>query len=236
MDYNDIIVIMLLVIIIMGLGLILLKKEYSQSGYSAQFAQTEYPNSHPKNNLSSTGNSSINLPRSKHGTLGNDLQTNNNNFVNGNMRHISNAPCKNMESRNNQNRGITINDKLANIKNNTNNGNDNDNSIVLKNNKNLVNNKIKKNNIYIDDKFQNNNIINNKADLESLDNNSLNNLNNLKNLKNKNNGVEKSKYINNEQINKKVIIDDYSEYDNIKSLNSMDNTLSDLISIVEKEK
>ena len=30
--------------------------------------------------------------------------------------------------------------------------------------------------------------------------------------------------------NKKVIIDDYSEMDNIKSLNSMDNTLSDIMS------
>jgi hypothetical protein len=30
--------------------------------------------------------------------------------------------------------------------------------------------------------------------------------------------------------NKKVIIDDYSEMENIKSLNSMDNTLSDIMS------
>ena len=47
---------------------------------------------------------------------------------------------------------------------------------------------------------------------------------------------KKDNYKNNEQINRKVIIDDYSEFDNIKSLNSMDNTLSDLISIVEKDK
>jgi hypothetical protein len=32
--------------------------------------------------------------------------------------------------------------------------------------------------------------------------------------------------------NKKVIIDDYSEMENIKSLNSMDNTLSDIMSIL----
>jgi len=36
--------------------------------------------------------------------------------------------------------------------------------------------------------------------------------------------------------NKKVIIDDYSEMENIKSLNSMDNTLSDIISNIETEK
>lgn len=32
--------------------------------------------------------------------------------------------------------------------------------------------------------------------------------------------------------NKNIIVDNYSEYDNIKSLNSMDNTLSDVVSIV----
>lgn len=51
-----------------------------------------------------------------------------------------------------------------------------------------------------------------------------------------NHKYSKSKYKNNELINKKVIIDDYSEFDNIKSLNSMDNTLSDLISVVENDK
>jgi hypothetical protein len=33
---------------------------------------------------------------------------------------------------------------------------------------------------------------------------------------------------------KKVVIDDYSEFDNIKSLGGLDNTLSDIVSIVDK--
>ena len=40
--------------------------------------------------------------------------------------------------------------------------------------------------------------------------------------------------VNNENIKNKVIIDDYSDFDNIKSLNSMDNTLSDIVSMVDK--
>ena len=64
----------------------------------------------------------------------------------------------------------------------------------------------------------------------------INNLSINKNNINKKNYNKKYNYSNNEKINKKVIIDDYSEFDNIKSLNSMDNTLSDLISIIENDK
>lgn len=86
-----------------------------------------------------------------------------------------------------------------------------------------------------------NNSFNNNVDLQSLDNNSLISLNRVdvevkKNNIDNNKHYKREKYTNNEQINGKVIIDDYSEFDNIKSLNSMDNTLSDLISIVEKDK
>ena len=41
-----------------------------------------------------------------------------------------------------------------------------------------------------------------------------------------------AKYIYNKN-NKNLIIDKYSEFDNIKSLNSMDNTLSDIVSVVD---
>jgi hypothetical protein len=66
--------------------------------------------------------------------------------------------------------------------------------------------------------------------------------NKIKSILKKNKGVPNEmvdKIYNKKNIksnNKKVIIDDYSEMDNIKSLNSMDNTLSDIISNIENEK
>jgi hypothetical protein len=63
-------------------------------------------------------------------------------------------------------------------------------------------------------------------------------LNSLMDIYGKNKKMSEKKYKKNNKINKKpnkkVIIDDYFDYDNIKSLNSMDNTLHDLVSIVEK--
>lgn len=226
MDYNDIIVIMLLIIIIMGLGLILLKKES---------LQTEYLNSNLQNNLLAHSYSAINnnntAQKMKNVNFDNNINNGDNNFNNRNIEKekITNTPTimyKKIENINNSNRELSINDKLKNIKNNK-----NKNCVTLKNNKNYAKNN--KNNIYIDD--------NNNIDLQSLDNNSLISFNNLNNNIKQNDVNEKiydkqGKFNKNEKFNKKVIIDDYSEYDNIKSLNSMDNTLSDLISIVEKDK
>jgi len=234
MDYNDIIVIMLLVIVIMGLGLILLKKEYSQ------FIQTEQPNSQLQNNLLANNylpmndyRMPINLEHLQNrGEINNNTNDNNfyNTHINKNRRNNAQTVThKKMETLDNSNREIGINDKLASIKNSK-----NKNSVMLKN-KNI------KNNICIDDNKKNNSFHNN-IDLQSLDNNSLISLNNFNGGGIKKNDIDdnkynkKSKYKNNEEINRKVIIDDYSEFDNIKSLNSMDNTLSDLISIVEKDK
>lgn len=233
MDYNDIIVIMLLVIVIIGLGLVLFKKEYSQ------FMQTEQLNSHLQNNLLANNylpmndyRMPVNLEYSKiRGEINDD--SNNNIFYNSHSdkdkkRNVQNVVYKKMGSTNNFDREVGINDKLTNMKNNK-----NKNSVVLKN-KNI------KNNICIDDNKKNNSF-NNNVDLQSLDNNSLISLNRVdvevkKNNIDNNKHYKREKYTNNEQINGKVIIDDYSEFDNIKSLNSMDNTLSDLISIVEKDK
>jgi hypothetical protein len=125
---------------------------------------------------------------------------------------------------------MSINDKLINIRNKK-----NKNSIILKN---------ERTNIVPDNKnvLDNSLLDNNEVDLKSLDDNSINmmNVNTIKksSIKNNNNVNNKrnNENKNNEKINKKVIIDDYSEFDNIKSLNSMDNTLSDLISIIENEK
>lgn len=144
MDYNDIIVIMLLVIVIIGLGLVLFKKEYSQ------FMQTEQLNSHLQNNLLANNylpmndyRMPVNLEYSKiRGEINDD--SNNNIFYNSHSdkdkkRNVQNVVYKKMGSTNNFDREVGINDKLTNMKNNK-----NKNSVVLKN-KNI------KNNICIDD-------------------------------------------------------------------------------------
>jgi hypothetical protein len=99
---------------------------------------------------------------------------------------------------------------------------------IIKNNKNYIKNK---------NSIQNKKYNKYSSNLETQDNNSLDELNNFyyeKKYLNKNKRNEKQNKKINEKVNEKVIIDDYSEFDNIKSLNSMDNTLSDLISVVEK--
>jgi hypothetical protein len=103
--------------------------------------------------------------------------------------------------------------KLYNNKVNINdNENDNDNKNDNDNNYNNIDNKI---------------IIKRKDDIKRK----------LFSDKTKSNVVESIYNNKNKKINnKKVIIDDYSEMDNIKSLNSMDNTLSDIVSIVELDK
>lgn len=231
MDYNDIIIITLLVIII---GLVLVKKDYS---YFTQFEKPNYENinnNFPQGNLEYTKN--------------NDY-INHNHLKNSNIRNnVYDSQRINQIKPNSSNRGISVNDKLSNIKNNK-----NKNLIILKNNKNNnINNGEENNNISDNSLFNINDV-----DLQSLDDISIKNMSinttinrkiqNNKNINNKkyneketnNNNKKNNKkndYKNNENINKKVIIDDYSEFDNIKSLNSMDNTLNDLISIIENDK
>jgi hypothetical protein len=150
-----------------------------------------------------------------------------------------------------QSPNYNINDKLENIKNNKNNS-----SITIKHNSNIeqkrynnINNSNSNNNKkYSSDNkkyssYNKNNDETSNGDLGSLDDISLNGLNN----KNKNNqkvrnyskndtkisNIRQNKKM--DELNDKVIIDDYSDYDNIKSLNSMDNTLSNVVSMVEKD-
>jgi hypothetical protein len=260
MDYNDIIVIMLLVVIIMGLGLILLKKDSTQSEHINSYLpnnllmetrsnpKIQYPHSHPENRTNNKiNNDDIDRGRIKVGK----------------MDSSSHGIVYNSSDTNDFHPTIGINDRLANIKNKK-----NKNFVMLKNKRNspedkgdiyVNNNKIHNtydktynktqdktynnrnnqtyNNIY---SKPHNKTYNNRDDLQSLEDNTIASFNNfsddLDSMVDKKIHDKKKKYVKNEELNKKVIIDDYSEYDNIKSLNSMDNTLSDLISIVEKDK
>ena len=232
MDYNDIIIITLLVIII---GLVLLKKDNSyftqnensipqtqaqaqaQTQAQAQAQTQAQAQAQAQNQLSNNYSPHKKIEYSKY-----------NNYVNQNHFKKSNNNMNDIKpnniniQNNNSNQGININDKLINIKNKK-----NKNSIMLKNN----------------DKKSSNSLLDfSEVDLKSIDDNSSNiidipnmkNPNIIKNI-NKNKYNDKHDYKNNKKVNKKVIIDDYSEFDNIKSLNSMDNTLSDLISIIEND-
>ena len=183
MDYNDIIVIMLLIIIIMGLGLILFKKEYSH------FTQTEHLDSYLQNHLPANSYSAMNnyhSPiKSEYLKCDNNMSSSTNNVNNNNgydnifydtnnnkktKKNIIDVPYKNivnidsLNTKNISKREVGINDKLANIKNNK-----NKNSFILKN----------KNNICMDENKINYNLLKNDKDLQSLDNNSLLSLNNL---------------------------------------------------------
>jgi hypothetical protein len=197
MDYNDIIIILLLVIII---GLVLTKKDYAFiSGFGLN--QSNQSNETPM-------------------------------FLQPNVKSSKHF-------QNYRNNDFSINDELNIMKRNKN-KNRNKNSIVMTNRKysdlgqqpetldSGSNSEIS---------FENNSENNFKNNSR---NNSKNNLkNNMQNSKPKLKSSmknPKSQFKNNNFPNKKVIIDDYSEFDNIKSLNSMDNTLSDLISVVENDK
>lgn len=195
MNYNDIIIILLLVIII---GLVLFKND------NTYFTKSErIENIMPPDNYMTQNYASINTQH-------------NNQFKKLNYQQY------NPQLANYPNPNVNINKYLNNIKKNK-----NKSSVIIKHN------------------LDNKNDINNNNDLGSLDDISLNKNNvrekkhdikkpSINVLKNKKNlqPIEKKKA---EEINKKVIIDDYSEFDNIKSLNSMDNTLSDVISIVERD-
>lgn len=214
MDYNDIIVIIMLTIIIIALGLLLSQKEYSH------FTQIEKINPNSQNNLSVTklpvnNFLPINLEHQKYvNNVNNVNNCNDNDNYNFNNKNVL---YKNIENINNSNQDIN-NNKFTNNKNNK--------KLAMLKNTNV------KNNISINDNINNNYKNVKNVDLNFADNNSLITINKLSNNMNE----KKIKYKNNEQIKRKVIIDDYSELDNIKSLNSMDNTLSDLISIIQKDK
>lgn len=132
-------------------------------------------------------------------------------------------------------KNYNINDRLENIKKTK-----NSSPIIIKTNQDSEQKKININNKFIHKNVVHKNNIDSYDDLGSLDDISLKQLNNKKinnkktknQLKNSNNTQENRKM---NKLNDKVIIDDYSEFDNIKSLNSMDNTLSDIVSIVEKD-
>jgi hypothetical protein len=203
MNYNDIIIILLLVIII---GLVLFKNDNTYFTQSDKFKNITPPDNYIAQNYIPT-NAQQNIPM--------NMQQNNQ-YKNLNYQQYASLPV------NSTAQNLNINKRLDNIKKNK-----NKSSIIIKNN---VNN---------EDELNSNN------DLGSLDDISLNKTStknkkyNIKKTlisesKNKNNNDAIKKNKTNE-INKKVIIDDYSEFDNIKSLNSMDNTLSDVVSIIERE-
>jgi len=200
MDYNDIIIITLLVIII---GLMLFKNNYgffiNQDNIStpqiAQKSQTFIPSTN-----------------------------NNTNYYN---RENNNFTPKNIKNNQRENNKININNKLSNVKKYK------DNSPVILKNNSIKN--IRRNEEDTLASENNSNVF--KDELDSLDMTSLDHIKISKDKKNKilTSNTKKNKIIiNNENIKNKVIIDDYSDFDNIKSLNSMDNTLSDIVSMVDK--
>ena len=206
MDYNDIIIITLLVVII---GLVLLKKDYTF--FSDNFTKTQTHENYVQENYAPYSNQSNNLNYSHY-------------------NNMSSLP-PNTYTRPKQNtNGISINERLDSIKKNK------DKSSVIIKNRHNSSKKIR------DNVYEDADIID---DIGSLDDISLKEVN-ITNKKlaikkalvnnSRNDRVENIKQNKkNEEINKKVIIDDYSEFDNIKSLNSMDNTLSDVVSIVDKD-
>ena len=107
--------------------------------------------------------------------------------------------------------------------------------LTLENKKQIVNNNINKDS----QSLESGSLMSfgNLSDADSImgEINNINQTNNRRTLKNKIYSG-KSQYKNSENQNRKVIIDDYSEFNDIKSLGNMDNTLSDLLSIVEKDK
>ncbi len=218
MNYNDIIIILLLVIII---GLVLFKNDNTYFTQSDKFKNiTPSDNNMVQNYIPVDVRQNIpvdvqqNIPMNVRQNIPMNVQQNNQ-FKNLNhkqdVHQLVKYPAQN----------FNINKRLDNIKKNK-----NESAIIIKNN------------------VRNDSELNSNNDLGSLDDISLNKVNgknkkyNIKKTlttvsKNKKNNdtIEKNKTY---EINKKVIIDDYSEFDNIKSLNSMDNTLSDVVSIIER--
>lgn len=210
MDYSDIIIISLLAIII---GLVLFRKDYTQL-----FNQSENFGVHLLNNIPQNRQNLTNTPYQNiqhynpHEFTENNRNYNTHNFIGRNS-----------------NKNFNINERLENMKNNK-----TKTSVTIKNNSEYNNNNL-------DDSEISN-------DLGSLDDISLKHISRNSIIKkNKNKNIKNIKSIKsiktekkqnnkkNENITNKVIIDDYSEFDNIKSLNSMDNTLSDIVSVVEKD-
>jgi hypothetical protein len=225
MDYNDIIVIMLLAIIATGLGLILLKKDFS---YLAQGQSTyNFQNSPIPNRQNTMTEPYVDLSydnsRDYQGTSG----LFNSSYDRIKKKNILNIRKK-MPSMNEK--VPTMNEKLLNIKNNK-----HKKYLTLENKKQIVNNTINKDS----QSLESGSLMSfgNLSDANSImgEINNINQTNNRHTLKNKIYSG-KSQYKNSENQNRKVIIDDYSEFDDIKSLGNMDNTLSDLLSIVEKDK
>jgi hypothetical protein len=204
MEYNDIIIITLLVVII---GIILVKTDY------------------------------VNLNRDKiSGKLHlNENLNRYNNFSNSMKSNVERMPKQ------------SINDKINNIKNDSN----YDNYTY-----NMTEQNYRKQKLDSNDNIRGYNKYGDKVDKYGKNNNSIDP------VRKKNSGTNKmvgriasdsddEQYSKLEQIsrnndnrnhksikknNKKIVIDDYSEKEDIKSLNSMDNTLSDIVSIVENVK
>lgn len=142
-------------------------------------------------------------------------------------RENNNFTSKNIKNNQKVNNKVNINNKLNNAKKYK------DNSPII-----LKNNSTKHTRRYEEETFasENNSDVF-KDELNSLDMTSLDDIKISQDKKNKilTSSTKKNKIIvNNENIKNKVIIDDYSDFDNIKSLNSMDNTLSDIVSMVDK--
>lgn len=142
-------------------------------------------------------------------------------------RENDNYIDRNIKNNQRDNNKININNKLNNVKKYK------DNTPIILNNNSIKN--IKRNKEETLTSENNSNMF--KDELNSLDMNSLDDIKISQDKKNKilTSKIKKNKIIaNNENIKNKVIIDDYSDFDNIKSLNSMDNTLSDIVSMVDK--
>jgi hypothetical protein len=205
MDYNDV-VIMILMIIIVGLGFILFKNNNGLMNTNYDFYNPNEPYL-----FSPRNNTNLNQENQKMYNYNRQNYYYRNNYDRNN--YDRNNYDRNNYDTNNHNRNNkknSINNKLSNIK---------------KNNigKMINQEKIKNQNDIFADELKSLDMVSFDIKINQEKKNKL-----LKTISPKKNTIK------NENINDKIIIDDYSDFDNIKSLNSMDNTLSDVVSIVDK--